>query len=83
MEAIQQIDDILQVLNHHGVQYILIGGVNFLLQHQPIATFDVDFWVEDSDENRDRCHAALAALGAFGVPTMRTGGKSRIYRRIG
>ena len=68
MEAVRQIDDILQVLNDHGVQYILIGGVNFLLHHQPIATFDVDFWIEDSDENRARCHAALVALGASWGP---------------
>jgi len=68
VEVIQQIDDILQVLNSHGVQYILIGGVNFLLRHQPITTFDVDFWIEDSDENRARCHAALVVLGASWGP---------------
>ena len=68
MEPVRQIDAILQVLNDHGVQYILIGGVNFLLHHQPIATFDVDFWIDDSDANRARCHTALAALGASWGP---------------
>jgi hypothetical protein len=68
MDAIQQIDHILQVLNDCRVQYILIGGVNFLLHHEPVATFDVDFWIEDSDENRARCHAALVALGASWGP---------------
>jgi hypothetical protein len=68
MEAVGQIDAILQALNDNGVRYILIGGVNFLLHHQPIATFDVDFWIEDSDENRARCHTALAALGASWGP---------------
>ena len=68
MEAIRQIDHILQVLNDHGVEYMLIGGVNYLLRHQPIATFDVDFWIEDSDENRGRCHTALVALGASWGP---------------
>ncbi len=68
MEPIGQIDDILQVFNDQGVRYILIGGVNFLLFHQPIATFDVDFWIEDSEENRARCHTALVALGASWGP---------------
>jgi predicted nucleotidyltransferase len=48
MEAVQQIDDILRILNEHGVQYTLIGGVNFILQHESIATFDVDFWIEET-----------------------------------
>jgi hypothetical protein len=64
MKSVEQIDDILQVFNDCRVQYILIGGVNFLLHHEPVTTFDVDFWIEDSDENRARCHAALVALGA-------------------
>ncbi len=68
MEAVRQIDDILQTFNDHGVQYMLIGGVNFLLHHQPVATFDVDFWIEDTDENRARCQAALVALSASWGP---------------
>jgi hypothetical protein len=62
------IDRILQTLNRHGVDYILIGGVNFLLRHEPIATFDIDFWIEDSDANRARCQEALVELGASWGP---------------
>ena len=57
-------DHILQVLSLNGVEYLLIGGVNFLLKHQPIATFDIDFWIEDSDANLDRCQKALVDLEA-------------------
>src|SRR5579862_4408547 len=72
METAQDIDQILQIFNDSGVNYILIGGVNFLLHHQPIATFDIDFWIEDSDENRARCHAALVELGASWGPDDQT-----------
>jgi len=43
---------------------MLIGGVNFLLRHKPVLTFDVDFWIEDTAENRSLCEEALAELKA-------------------
>jgi hypothetical protein len=59
------IDRILGVFNAHGVQYLLIGGMNFVLRHAPMmVTVDIDFWVEDSTDNLHRCEAALAELGA-------------------
>jgi len=42
------VDAILDSLNAQGVDYILIGGMNFLLRHVPELTFDVDIWVNDS-----------------------------------
>ena len=36
------IDKILHALSDADVDYILIGGVNFLLRHEPELTFDVD-----------------------------------------
>ena len=58
-------DRILGVFNAHGVEYILIGGMNFLLRHAPtMVTFDIDFWVEDSADNLRHCEAALAEIGA-------------------
>jgi hypothetical protein len=58
------IDGILGVFNKHEVRYLLVGGVNFLLRHKPVLTFDVDFWVEDSTDNLRRCEAALSELNA-------------------
>jgi hypothetical protein len=58
------IEHILIVFNRHEVRYLLIGGMNFLLQHKPVLTFDVDFWIEDTDSNRDRCESALSELNA-------------------
>lgn len=58
------VDRILQALNDHQLAYLLIGGVNFLLRHEPVLTFDVDLWIEDGESNRRCCEAALASLDA-------------------
>jgi hypothetical protein len=63
------IDAILSKLNELQVSYLLIGGVNFLLRHQPISTVDVDVWIEDSEENRARCEQAMSELEAEWGPT--------------
>ncbi len=58
------IDHILSVMNRHGVRYLLVGGVNFLLRHKPILTFDIDFWIEPDETNFSRCEQALSELKA-------------------
>ncbi len=63
------VDRILRAFNEAGVDYLLIGGVNYLLRHEPVATFDVDLWIEPTPENCRRCEAALAALDAAWGPT--------------
>lgn len=62
-------DHILETLNHCSVDYILIGGMNFLLRHKPVLTFDVDIWIDDTDANRQRCAEALVALEAEWGPS--------------
>ncbi len=58
------VDRIFDTLNQFGVAYLLIGGMNFLLRHAPVTTYDVDLWIEDAPDNRDRTEKALAALDA-------------------
>lgn len=58
------VDHIFRTFNDHAVDYLLIGGMNFLLRHAPVLTYDVDLWVRDIPENLARCAAALAALNA-------------------
>jgi hypothetical protein len=58
------IDKILETFNRHEVDYLLIGGVNFLLRHSPVLTYDVDLWIDDTAPNRDRCEKSLAELQA-------------------
>jgi len=58
------VDAILESFARNKIDAILIGGMNFLLRHQPVLTFDVDFWVKDSDENLSRVANALRDLRA-------------------
>lgn len=58
------VDHILETLNRNQVAYLLIGGMNFLLRHAPVLTYDVDVWIEDTPENLRRCERALAELQA-------------------
>jgi hypothetical protein len=55
---------ILRTFGEHQVDCLLIGGMNFLLRHQPVTTFDIDFWIADEAENRARVARALSRLGA-------------------
>jgi hypothetical protein len=63
------VDLILDTLNRHQVAYLLIGGMNFLLRHAPVLTYDVDVWIEDEAANREHCEQALAELAAEWGPT--------------
>ena len=54
----------LRALNGEPVDYLLIGGMNFLLRHRPELTFDVDIWVRDDAANLEALNRALRALGA-------------------
>ena len=58
------VDEILRTLHDERVDYLLIGGMNFLLRHLPELTFDVDIWVRDDSGNlepelRNRKRVAL------------------------
>ncbi len=58
------VDIFLETFHRHEVDAILIGGMNFLLRHQPVLTFDVDFCVKDTAENLSHVAAALLDLNA-------------------
>lgn len=63
------VDNILAALNSEQVDYVLIGGMNFLIRHLPELTFDVDIWVRDEADNLARLNRALRALGGAWGPT--------------
>lgn len=58
------VDRIFEALNACGVEYLVIGGMNYMLRHEPVLTYDVDIWIRDTDDNRARCEQALSQLGA-------------------
>ncbi|HRT06423.1 MAG TPA: hypothetical protein P5204_12060 [Kiritimatiellia bacterium] len=68
------VDRILEALREQKVDFLLIGGMNFMLRHLPLLTFDVDIWIDDVPENRRRCARALAQLQATWGATDETWG---------
>ena len=62
--ATQSFLRILQLLESHGVEYVVVGGVAAVLQGAPVTTFDIDALVKVDDANADRLLAAFQALEA-------------------
>jgi hypothetical protein len=55
---------IIEVLNRHGVRYVVIGAYAAIAQQAPIrATRDIDFTPDTSADNLERLSAALKELG--------------------
>jgi predicted nucleotidyltransferase len=57
---------IVEVLQRHGVDFVMIGGLAAFLQGSPLPTTDVDITPELTDDNRTRLSAALTELDARG-----------------
>lgn len=55
---------ILEVLEQHGVDYVIVGGVAAVLQGAPMTTFDIDTLVKVNPANSERLRKALEALDA-------------------
>lgn len=56
--------EILEVLNTHRVEYIVVGGVAAVIQGAPITTFDLDTLVRVTPANAERLLEALSELEA-------------------
>lgn len=56
--------EIVELLNQHGVEYIVVGGVAAVIQGAPVTTFDLDALIRVSEENATRLHNALESLDA-------------------
>lgn len=54
----------LDVLNRHGVRYVLIGGLAAAIHGSPYVTVDVDVTPASDGENLERLSTALRALDA-------------------
>ncbi len=55
---------LLEVLNRHGVDYVVIGGYAATLHASPFATRDVDVTPRRTADNMERLVSALRDLGA-------------------
>ena len=55
---------ILEILEQHGVEYVVVGGVAAVLQGAPVTTFDIDALVRVDRRNVARLADALNMLEA-------------------
>jgi hypothetical protein len=55
---------ILELLELHGVEYVVVGGVAAVLQGAPVTTFDIDALIKVDPANIDRLVKVLAILDA-------------------
>jgi predicted nucleotidyltransferase len=56
--------EILDVLNQHQVEFIVVGGVAAVIHGAPTTTFDLDALVRVNQDNAERLAAALSQLEA-------------------
>ncbi len=54
--------EILEVLNQHQVEYIVVGGVAAVIHGAPTTTFDLDALVRVTEANAERLVRALSEL---------------------
>ena len=64
METVLDFEDMLELLERHGVRYLIIGGLAFTYHAKPRYTKDLDLWLDPARENIERANRALAEFGA-------------------
>ncbi len=64
MKTVPEFEDMLAMLEKHGVRYLVIGGMAFVFHVKPRYTKDLDVWVDNEPENMQRANHALAEFGS-------------------
>jgi len=64
VDAIQDFEDFLELLDRHEVRYLIIGGLAFIYHAKPRFTKDIDIWLGPEPANLARANAALAEFGS-------------------
>lgn len=60
----QDYKDMLQILQKHDVDYILVGAYALAAHGYPRGTLDMDIWVNPTKSNSSKIYKALAEFGA-------------------
>ncbi|WP_182866186.1 nucleotidyltransferase [Rhodopirellula sp. JC639] len=63
MQLPEDFKEFIELMNFHGVRYVMIGGYAYNLYRNPRATGDIDFFVACDDENERRVRAVLDQFG--------------------
>jgi hypothetical protein len=80
MDAIQDFEDILHLLDKYRVRYLIIGGLAFIYHAKPRYTKDMDLWIDPAAGNVKRANQALAE---FGSPCILTPDKKNEILQLG
>jgi hypothetical protein len=64
VDAVQDFEDFLELLERHDVRYLVVGGLAFIFHAKPRFTKDIDVWVGPEPDNLARANAALADFGS-------------------
>ncbi len=60
----QDYKEMLQILQKHDVDHILVGAYALAAQGYPRSTLDIDIWVKPSNDNSSKLYKALVEFGA-------------------
>lgn len=63
--------EFIELLNNHGVEYLLVGGYALGIHGYPRYTGDMDIWVKPEQINAEKVMAVLEAFG-FGELNLST-----------
>jgi hypothetical protein len=63
MELRQDFKELLQLLNAHGAEYLVVGGFALAFHGHPRFTKDLDVYVKPDPQNAQRILAAMADFG--------------------
>jgi hypothetical protein len=64
VDTVRDFEDILELLDRHGVRYLIIGGLAFIFHAKPKYTKGIDIWVDPDTVNVERANRALAEFGS-------------------
>lgn len=63
MELDQDFKEFIELLNKHGIEYLLIGGYAVALHGYIRTTVDIDFWIRKSKTNAEKMVNVLEEFG--------------------
>jgi hypothetical protein len=64
VDTVHDFEDMLELLDRHGVRYLIVGGLAFIYHAKPRYTKDMDLWIDPDLENVRRANAALTDFGS-------------------
>ena len=67
MTLAKDFEDFVKLLNHHKVEYMVVGGYALAFHGKPRHTGDLDIWINLSDKN---AMLMLRVLKDFGLSSL-------------